>query len=56
MSCVPLENMLDNALGAVLTVVNDELEFSLIKTHKNSDTNSSGVPQHNMIPKITSLI
>ena len=31
--------MLDNVLGAMLTVVNDQLKFSLINIHKNSENN-----------------
>ena len=35
--------MLNNALGAMLTVVNNELEFCLINIHKNSERNPATV-------------
>ena len=50
-----LSHVLDNTLNIVLTVVNDEFTFSLIKIHINSETNpamSHVIP--NLIPQVTS--
>ena len=50
-----LSNVLDNALNTMLTVVDDEFMFSLVKIHINSEKNpavSHIIP--NSIPQVTS--